>query len=240
MNLPSLGESTPSGDWHRWQHGCGGSESVVLWRPGMIFATCRACGRSWRVSSDKPLASVGLLRVEAPDPPAWQPPPYGCIEYWAMRSRGLSHDEVMQWVVIDPQRRGWAIFPIQEDGVIVAWQARSCDPLLKPKYTSGRTRDGWMRTSDTVWGLDRIQRGKPVYVVEGIIDAIYFTTGVSVLGMKVHKTQVIKILDRRPSEVVLGRDLDAPGDWPTEPWTEAVRWLPVHSLYQGGRYAHTG
>jgi hypothetical protein len=119
-----------------------------------------------------------------------------------LEQRGLTGEEIAAYAVSDTGRDWLAVFPIVEDGQLAGWQGRNINGRT-PKCESGATRDGWTPCHKLVWGIDRIYPGKPCYVAEGVFDALYFDYGVATMGSALHETQVIKILDRRPSEIVV-------------------------------------
>jgi len=213
MNLPTsltnkLG--TPayvSGEFVGWTHCYEGWTSLV-WRIGSRYARCQNCGMRFNVEgSFKKAPSILDKQIEA-----WRvKPDWRSVSdsHWPsgayLRGRGLVTAEMDEHFCTDSENPGYVIAPIEQDGVVVQWHGRRIRPG-KPKYISGQSKDGWMYQGECVWGLDRVIADQPVYVCEGIFDALYFPTGVAIMGGEIQPAKAVKILDRCPSRVVLCLD----------------------------------
>jgi hypothetical protein len=137
-----------------------------------------------------------------------------------MTKRGLTLDEIQEhcWMQVG-QAEWYVTFLCEEDGDPVSWHARCWREDLMQVEGRGPRKwmspdpftSGWASTKETVWGLPRIFPDEPVWVTEGILDAFYFPRGVSQMGPDSTETQKIKVLDRRPSRVIICRDNDAAG-----------------------------
>lgn len=140
--------------------------------------------------------------------------------YRYLIGRGFAPIETTMYATALPERLpGYVVFPLMENDEWVSWQGRwyKGDAALKTRYPdkwkdhrweSPHKDEGWRTTKECVWGLDRIIAGEPVYVCEGLFDAIYFERGVGLMGWWPTETQIIKILDRRPSRVTICFDRD--------------------------------
>lgn len=122
--------------------------------------------------------------------------------------RGLTWEEIEEYCCSHPQHSNLLIFPVYEDGVMVSWHGRQTkesimdlSKYISPSFKAGC--EGFLSTKQTCWGLDRIVPQRPVYVCEGIFDALYFGQGVAVMSRTLTKVQIVKILDRKPSSIVL-------------------------------------
>lgn len=196
--------------WTVWDAGTGRSNDVILWKPGLRWAVNKATGQ--RIFAGDPGAWQESWRPEPEQPKLEWQPCTGAVRDYAF-SRGLTPEEIDEHCAIHPDWPNHLAFPITEDGRLVAWQARSIDETWKPKYTSGKTSDGWMPAHQTLWGLDRLYPDQPAFLCEGIFDALYFPTGVAYLGSQLHETQIVKVLDRLPSYLALCLDRDTVEDF---------------------------
>jgi hypothetical protein len=228
-----------SRDWASWQHDCADSKYHPLlysFRTGWLH--CQVCGfkmgprqldaRPEKVSLPAPVAK--LLREETP---AWNPPTINQAAY--LTSRGLHEWEAAELCVANPYKPNFATFRLVEDGQWVGWHAR-----LIPggenvqRWVSPAASEGWASTKETCWGLDRIVADHPVYVAEGIFDALYFEHGVALMGVASTEMQRIKVLDRLPSKVILVVDMDVTQTALFEElqrWRRLNRWITVEHLY---------
>lgn len=182
-------------------------------------------------------SSLGLSRVQAA---RWTPPPTPVVLY--LRSRGLTDDEILAFARGDPMLPDYAVFPYGPLGVEfpLGWTARRiCEG--EPRYRSGAKRDGWQPEA-LPWGLWRVKKGSPVYVCEGIFDAIHFGTGVAVLSGKVYEAQAKCILVMRPSKVVIACDDDAKLhiEGAADLFRELDRYTEVEEIYPPEGYKDFG
>lgn len=210
--LTRFGTPTISGQTYRWEMEGGPSDDVWCWQPGWAHAWNRHTGESIPVAFGKGNTGTGYTAqgrtslVSFPWPSEWTACTGDAALY--LEDRGLTAEEIAAYTVSDTSRTHLAVFPIVEDGKLVGWQGRNVYGH-KPKCVSGSAKDGWRPCHKLVWGLDRIFPGETVYVGEGIFCALMFSRGTATLGSALSDTQVIKILDRKPSEVVvLGQNKD--------------------------------
>ena len=224
---------TDGPDWAAWTcPWCASEYHTLLLNKRTGWTGCTACGRSHR---DKGEAShqarnaatrfalaykpVPKVSVNVAEMVAEKPISHEVYDYLQLL-RGLYKKEITDYVrfVKDAPLRH-AVFPIWEDGEPVSWHGRSVETEeeLRGKHGeqwkrfrhSSPARDsGWLSTKKTVWGLDRMRAGSPVYVCEGIFDALYFPTGVALMGYFPCEAQIVKIIDRLPSEVIIALDRD--------------------------------
>lgn len=203
--LERYGEPERSGDWYRWSLGRGGSEDVLLWKPGMAYALDKATGRRvW--TGEKAMPSIGLpdgVRGSI-DWSVFRAPTGERRAY--LKARGLTEEEIGLYGLEDPEEPLEVVLPVLEDGKACCWQARRIDDG-HPKY---RTPRG-VATGKYVWGLDRVHPGQTVYVCEGVFTALHFPRGVATLGRRITGTQAVKVLDRCPSLVLFCCDRDREG-----------------------------
>lgn len=228
-----------------WSCSCDPNYGVITWKPAWRRAYCRNCDKSWGAGDREPQVAPTTLsvqvgiRAEISDAlMRWhRVAPGSDVDTYLTKERGLTPGEITEHVVFDPELPDHAVFPLREDGQVVGWQARRIDDG-EPKYTSGRTADGWLPAHKTAWGLDRIHPGRPAYLCEGIFDALYFPHGVAILGSRLHETQMVKVLDRKPSMIYFCYDLPFEAKR-HEQWFDVFRSLN-RELVLGIRLPSTG
>jgi DNA primase len=131
-----------------------------------------------------------------------------------LSSRGLDYSVCQGWGYTEQalSLRNRVIIPIEEGGEIVCWVARTLDgadlkELSPPVSVSNR--------SHYVYGLDSIEEGTKIAIVEGIFDCLklksYGYNAVSSMGAHISHEQVGKILAKNPSEIYIMFDGDEAG-----------------------------
>ncbi len=265
--LAEFGEpETRSATWASWKHGCpteGKRYNGLLYSFRTGWLMCRACGlrKGPQQLGHRPdpvrIQPPSVARARELMPEVWHAPSfeqgYDVWKYLHCK-RGMTREEIAEHVLVNPLVSDYATFPIMEDGVMVSWHARYCGlaqdeggaPWIK-RYLSPFTPDeGWLQTAETCWGLDRIDAGYPVYVTEGIFDALYFTRGVAFMGGGGHggnsvgctEQQRIKVLDRNPSRVIIVLDDDEAGrariPARIRDWKRLNRWMDVRVMAPKG------
>lgn len=211
-----FGAPKRSGDWYVWNAGQGGSQDVIVWKPGMRYAKHMGSGRLYPMA-DSQAKKLSKKRKEGLPLPKWRKPTDKIWQYCS--GRGLTDHEIAEYVVSSPRLDDYLIFPIQEDKRIISWHARSIDGK---KWLSAPESEGWVPTNRTCWGLDRVWPGEPAYITEGIFDAFFFEHGVAIMGRNLSGTQLMKVLDRNPSQVVFAPDRDKWLDTLTQ-WKTVLR-----------------
>jgi hypothetical protein len=204
-----LGEPRKQGKWYVFGKGKSWYDrDVFVWTPGMRFAKNPETEERIRVCGDHPIPFWSpKLDTQHVEPLNWEWPSDEVTDY--LLERGLTHNEITDYAVSMPDKPWLAVFPIMEDDILVAWHGRRMDDG-EPKYDSGRSSEGWLTGHQTVWGLDRMRPGEPVWVCQGPFDAFYFPRGVAVMTDRVHETQAVKILDRKPSGIFICHDNKEP------------------------------
>lgn len=209
------GEPEWTGNRYVWRLRRGGSQDEIHFKPGWRYAYDKQTGQPiLKAPIEHHTHKVFKSRLK--DPAAMREfiaslelCPMDDLECKYLKARGWEDEEIQEWARVHPDFRDRVIFPIVEDGVMVAYQSRLIYDYQNA-YKGAPTQDGWMPSHETCWGLDRLIPGKPAYLCEGIFDALYFPYGVAHLGSKLHNTQVVKVLDRKPSRIVLVLDRDDP------------------------------
>jgi hypothetical protein len=233
-----------SRDWARWRHSCASDEYTPLlysFRSGWLH--CQLCGFKMgprqldtvpeKISLPAPVAK--MLREETP---TWNPPTKQQTEY--LMQRGLQEWEAAELCVHNPHQPYYAVFRLIEDGQWVGWHGRKIaekGPLgviQGHRWISPAAHEGWASTKETCWGLDRIVADYPVYVCEGIFDALYFEHGVALMGVASTEIQRIKVLDRLPSKVILVLDADISArafSMALASWKSLNRWITIEIMH---------
>lgn len=154
--------------------------------------------------------------------------------YWeSLQAKGIEWEEMRQhYLSYSIQEDGYVLFPFFEAGEIVYWQGRAARPDLlsdpKKKKRNPPTKDG-LGKACWLYGIDDIEEGMSVYLVEGTLDKISLDrwlrkelgdahravslqgTSLSFPGDSVHplNTQWGKIVSKKPKEVNIVFDPDA-------------------------------
>lgn len=198
----------------RQLHGCP-SEAY----PSLVVNTttgwgkCHSCGWRGKVSGGvyrrpsrkAPGGGVEMLRVLKPQH----------FEY--LRSRGLAIKEInalldQDLVASSPQMPNFILFPITYGGEVKSYVGRWANLEINPY---GRRFKSGPGSKDYPWGADECLRGRPLWLVEGIFDALYLKLRrkvevVAALGWPPIESQLVRILDYiKPSEIILSMDKDA-------------------------------
>lgn len=214
MRLEDLGPPVKSsGDWDVWHHGCGPSPYPdLLYNRRSGWLVCKSCGlrrKLGRVGHHSP------RKVYDSNPTGINFDP---IEEGSPYERYLSHRLGGGRVFGD-----WAVHPdhldrvcalVIERGEVAFWHARAIPPGLflgraLPLSSSVRKWLSPNSPKDSVYNFDRIERGKPVFVCEGVFDALWFWPyGVAVMGTHSNEAQRIKLLERGVSAVYICPDAD--------------------------------
>ncbi|MHA2064658.1 MAG: hypothetical protein ACXABY_09820 [Candidatus Thorarchaeota archaeon] len=214
-----------SGDWATWKHNCGaGSYATLLYSFKSGWAFCKGCSFKRFYLSKQRRAHVVIGRIGTPRLALED---VSGIRHEYLRYRGVRTTEEGFFGERFTDK-AYVYIPIVEDGLMVSYQKRH---LLKVqheqyRYVGAPISEGWMGQSECVWGLDRIVPMEPVYICEGVFDALYFPTGVAVLGRELNEAKVVKILDRQPSKVVLCPDERS--DIQLARWMKEVRKQDSH------------
>jgi len=138
--------------------------------------------------------------------------------------RKLTLDVCRQFKLGWDPKEGRAVFPVWDDkGKLVGMQGRAVSGDVDPKW-----RNYWnFPKSKFVYGLHAIQPGKPIIVMEGVIDALVWIgygipNCVSVFGSKPTQMQ-IDLIRRKGLPVYLAYDGDEAGDSATRDTIEYLR-----------------
>ena len=205
--LNRFGTPEIHGDTYVWRVQGGPSDDKWVWKPSWHSAWNRhrkgesipvAFGLSVKLASAN--KGMALNLIHHPWPETWTVSTGDALSY--LESRGLTAEEIAAYTVSDTSKDGFAVFPIVEDGKLVGWQGRSIY-AHGPKCISSSAKDGWNSGRKLVFGLDRLYPGETAYVSEGVFDCLMFGHGVATLGSALTDTKVVKILDRKPSGIVI-------------------------------------
>jgi len=108
---------------------------------------------------------------------------------------------------------GRYIIPIYIQHTLVGFEARDFTSKMVPKTLALPV---FIKIHSFLWNIDNIQRGEPIVVVEGIKGAIAvlkfgYPNVVSSFGAALSADQVVLLMMKRPSEVIIAYDGDPAG-----------------------------
>jgi hypothetical protein len=125
------------------------------------------------------------------------------------------------------------VFPVRYRGEVVTFQARSFLSKSDIKTVSASSEDGWVKTSNALYGYDRQRKGKMLVICEGPADAMR-TGGVALFGSLITSSQMMLVSSLEPSEIVMFLDSDATSKVKTL-MSKMVGMAPVMSVVQYGK-----
>jgi len=152
------------------------------------------------------------------------------LAYDYVLNRGLEEDEVAYYRLgfcSEGYYKDRLIIPVVEKGEVVyftnriyMWKGSRLTPeverqlkaigIRKTINPSKEKDPNLLGKSDVVFNLDSIQSGGQVVITEGPFDAMRVgTDAVAILGSTMSKTQMTKIMKKRPSKVIVMLDGDA-------------------------------
>lgn len=237
-----------SKDWY--------TNEVVLWRPGMRTAI-RKEGETTVEKipvSEKDFLPYMMVTEEQggqkdradrmrAEAMRWKAPDTVYLDY--LLGRGLTFEEVFRDWVVDSFRPDYVLAPLYEDGTLLSWHGRAVNEEVK-RYISPEGGSGWLATTRTLWGLDRILPNDVAFVCQGIFDAYYFDHGVAQMHARVTREQAVKVLDRKPRAVVVVADNGDENIGETDPAIETTNTFrdltsrPVEIRRPPGKYKDYG
>lgn len=158
------------------------------------------------------------IDLDQPPPYPWMMPLVHAHEY--LRTRGITNYDVREYQ-LQFCVNGWfsdrVIIPVwDEHGRLVWFQARDLTGKKKQKYLNPKDVD----KSSLLYGLNKVQPGNRVVIVEGIFDGwkcnlnvvnVQQTRGLVVFGKNITEIHLAKIMSRDPGELILGSDADPAG-----------------------------
>jgi len=128
---------------------------------------------------------------------------------------------------------GRHILPITQNGMLVAYEARDFMGQLVPKTL---VAPRGVRIHSYLWNIDNIVPDSPVIVVEGTKAAIAvmefgFPNVVSSFGARLSADQIVLLMSKRPSEVVIAYDADTAGvGGSSEASADMLAWAEVYEV----------
>lgn len=128
---------------------------------------------------------------------------------------------------------GRHIVPIILDGVLVAYEARDFIGQLVPKTL---VAPRGVRVHSYLWNIDNVVSGSSVIVVEGTKAAIAvmefgFPNVVSSFGARLSADQIVLLMSKKPSEVIIAYDADTAGIiGSSEAATNMLAWTGVYQV----------
>jgi len=97
------------------------------------------------------------------------------------------------------------LMPVFEDGKVVAYQGRDMSESSDMKYYSSDNMSLYL------YGYDDVRREEKIVIVEGIFDSWRVDNSVATFGTNISSTQLKKLFDLRPAEIVLAWDIGEDG-----------------------------
>jgi hypothetical protein len=126
-------------------------------------------------------------------------------EYLESRNVSLQQANEFQFrVAVAGDYKNYIIIPVEENGEVKSFVARRFKGEGL-RYTGPSTDDPFERKSNLLWGLDRIDDGSYIVLVEGVFDALPLLdeNAVALMGKEVSPVQIEKILDTASGVTVL-------------------------------------
>lgn len=125
-----------------------------------------------------------------------------------LRGRGLTDRDIVSLRVhVSPDIGEYAVFPVGGDPYNY-WCARATSDSASVKWRFPANGAVKMTRDEVVWNIENQSRGSEIWVCEGVFDAL-FVGGVALFGKRVFPKQLFRILELRPSKVLIGFDNDA-------------------------------
>jgi len=158
------------------------------------------------------------IHLDQPPPYPWMGPLVHAHQY--LHSRGITADEARAYQLhfcIEGWYSDRLVIPVWDEHSRLVWfQARDLLGTRKNKYLNPPNVD----KSGLIYGLNQVQPGDRVVLVEGIFDGWKCnwvdadgarTLGNVVFGKNVTELHLVKIMNRQPREIVVGSDADPAG-----------------------------
>lgn len=122
--------------------------------------------------------------------------------------RGIEPIDV-EWGVSDNAQLALRIIlPITTGGVLVSYQARVASSLMRPKYLTAPTAEGWKGASECLYNYDHAPDHSRIVICEGPFDALR-TNGVALFGTSISTVQLGLIAQKEPTDIIVALDADA-------------------------------
>lgn len=118
--------------------------------------------------------------------------------------RGITEEKIdkTKIFILESQKR--ILFPVYENGELIFWTGRSINKLNPLP---------WLKCSATenypIWGIDDVS--EEMWIFEGVFDALAIRNGICILGAQINSDQIERILNKKPSKIVVVMDNDIAG-----------------------------
>ena len=120
-----------------------------------------------------------------------------------------------------------------EQGEVFAYQGRAFGKE-KPKYITIKLDDD----KDKIFGLDRVDKSKPIYVVEGPLDSLFLDNCIAVAGADFSnmKGDLIIIYDNEPRNKEINKQIQKTIDQGKSVclWPDNMKWKDINDMIIAG------
>jgi DNA primase len=143
----------------------------------------------------------------------WDRDSFGRLAYKYLKNRNLSDQAIHEYELgfcSEGDYKGYVIVPFYENGEIVFFQARKFLSLANKPDHKNPPRDSANGKSQVIFNLDRISKNRSVVITEGVFDAMAVKkNAIAILGKKMSKYQIDKLVSRGVNDIVILLDEDA-------------------------------
>jgi transcription elongation factor Elf1 len=132
------------------------------------------------------------------------------------------------------------IIPLKNNGKIFGFQGRSLDKFSKVKYITVILDD----TQPKIYGLDKVNFDKDVYVVEGPIDSMFIENSIAMVGADLDrefflskpKTNFIMVYDneKRNKQIVNRMEKVIDAKFPIVIWNKDIEEKDINDMFLAG------
>lgn len=132
------------------------------------------------------------------------------------------------------------IIPLKYEGTIFGFQGRSLNPKSKLKYITIILDDGQPK----IFGLDKINRNKPVYIVEGPFDSMFIENSIAMVGADITKSFFDQNIDlnfvmvydneKRNKQIVDRMEKSINLNFPIVIWPDSIREKDINDMFLTG------
>ena len=137
-----------------------------------------------------------------------------------------------------PQKEKRIVIPFFDENCdLIALQGRSLDPNSRMRYITIKVKD-----VPKIYGLDRVDPTKTVYVVEGPIDSLFVDNALAMAGSDIDKSyfkdfdDVVFVYDNEPrnKEIVKKIEQSIDNNFSVVIWPEKVRQKDINDMILSG------
>lgn len=132
------------------------------------------------------------------------------------------------------------IIPLKYEGTIFGFQGRSLNPKSKLKYITIILDDGQPK----IFGFDKINRNKPVYIVEGPFDSMFIENSIAMVGADITKSFFDQNIDldfvmvydneKRNKQIVDRMEKSIDLNFPIVIWPDSITEKDINDMFLTG------